>query len=270
MKGSNKILLGTLIFVVTVILLHYFSLYAMYKMNWYTQEIEKNHGSAKIVYPGNFKVVHVKGFRNVVLMMTDSFHYQMDSLPYEFFKEEKRNDTLLLRGDTFHFDTTRKGIDTVIDRHEQELRIYVTGRESIELDRCDAEIVSSAIAGNMNLHLYSTDLHLTPPLQRGQDVVTNQSIHDTVYRFNQLSLDADHNSKIHLRADIVIEHLNASLADGCLIDNFGGDVLQGSIEYSDGSDISLSGDQLKNIQLIYKKKESSEPENVLPDHSVVE
>ncbi len=250
MKLSNKLFIGTVLFVIVAILLHYLSLALMQRMGWYSEKVARV--KMEYFYPENIKVIRIKSCRSVYLNVADTFHYSIYNESHEFFKSETRGDTLILRGDTTIIDTVfKKGkmvrIDTLHRSFDEALEIFLTGSEKMEGFNCTFYVGSANAYSNLKLLLNNSELQNNRHY-RGM-------YQDYDVKIKKLSVDARNNSTIDFGWKGEMDSVNISLEDFSFFRNTRSGIRAGVIYYSDSSGIDMRGHHFRNVRMVCRKAE---------------
>jgi hypothetical protein len=242
MKRSTKILAGTVLFVMLVIVSHYVALFAMKRAGAYAEKSTEEGVNPLVVYPENVKIVKLVGFENVDLVMSDTFHFEYSNQrpDLDHVKWRTIGDTLFFQGDTTRYDTLRNGlIDTVYERAQSTLTIYTTGKEKLVLQNCNADIDPADKPVDMNLQLYSSSL-------------ASNWYHDTteqyVYEVKMLRITAME-SQISLQNQWQVHDMNIQLIQSSTFSDAAADVKGGTIRYDATSTITLTGYNVGRVRL---------------------
>jgi hypothetical protein len=248
MKRSIKILAGTILFVMLVIITHYTVLFAMKRSGKYTDMHLHNEYNPTIVYPENIRNVSIQGFSNVLLVRGDTFYfsYEDPNPAANHVKWTIGNGLLAMRGDTTYTDTMRDGtIDTVYEKAENTLTIYLTGREKVALTDCSSSLRLNGEFENLEGQLFNSSLNVAWLDFERREVGSEE---DGYYYVKSLRLDAT-GSSISLGGRGKYDNINLHLKDNSSFADEGSEVKNGTIGYDITSSVNMTGFNIPRLQL---------------------
>jgi hypothetical protein len=261
MKRSNKLLIGLLSLVIGIILLHYAALWVMktFDING-EKELLGDRVSFKEVKDSNIKVLDVRFFENVEVLMSDSFacHISINQDGKAQYRQLILADTLFLNGRNLRFDTFFvKGsekkkiqrIDTTVFSYAPGLLIYVTGKEQLNF-------VNSSVMAKVSPTPLEVKINLD-----GSKFYT--AYYDTL-AIKRIELNAENGSDIDLNNKAtLIEELDVTFQD---FGTFSGSAYaaSGTIRYNDSTEFQngVFGYLLRNIKLVHQPFNTGAVRNV--------
>jgi hypothetical protein len=260
MKGSTKILAGTVLFVALVIVSHYVALFAMKKSGAYTSREDTGREEIPPVtgYPTNIRSVKIIGFDAVELILSDTFHYEYHRSSdttgnWEHFNWKVAADSLIFHGDTIRYDTTKYGeIDTNYVTTSNTLTIYTTGLEKFYFENSKVEYPPALKPISLDADLFNSTLRFSS----GNDDSTAWS-----YQINNLQARCRYSSIIFSAKWDVLK-MNVELRDYSTFNDeaeimISSQIKTGIIYYDDYSLVRLTGLNVPHLRLIRVERDKS-------------